>query len=152
MSIEVMKQAHEALGTADEFGFWELQKTAIAALRAAIKAAEKQEGWVLREVLFDKGEPIAQREPAQQEPLGSVVIRDGLATLVRNRDIKSTDQRLYTTPPAAQRQWVGLTDEELHKLWRESPFRGSGGQMDWFTEGARVAEAKLREKNTGETK
>ena len=47
--------------------------------------------------------------------------------------------------PAAQ--WVGLTDEELHKLWRESPFRGSGGQMDWFTEGARVAEAKLRAVN-----
>ena len=42
MSIEAMKLALEALETADEVGFWELQKTAITALRTAIAKAEKQ--------------------------------------------------------------------------------------------------------------
>jgi hypothetical protein len=43
MSIEAMKQALEALETADEVGFWELQKTAITALRTAIEQAEKND-------------------------------------------------------------------------------------------------------------
>jgi hypothetical protein len=52
---------------------------------------------------------------------------------------------LYTHPP--RREWRGLTEEELRRLWRESSFRGNGGQIDWFTEGARVAEAALKERN-----
>jgi hypothetical protein len=47
---------------------------------------------------------------------------------------------LYTTPPAAQRQWVGLTDAEvMHTM--------SG---DWTSQFyfARAIEAKLKEKNT----
>jgi hypothetical protein len=46
----------------------------------------------------------------------------------------------YTTPPAAQRQWVGLTDAEvMHTM--------SG---DWTSQFyfARAIEAKLKEKNT----
>ncbi len=51
--------------------------------------------------------------------------------------------QLYTTPPAAQRQWVGLTDEEIEQGCKES----------WVTEQAWQsavwwAEAKLRSKNT----
>jgi hypothetical protein len=47
------------------------------------------------------------------------------------------------TPPAAQRQWVGLTDEEIEQGCKES----------WVTEQAFQsavwwAEAKLKEKNT----
>jgi len=36
---------------------------AIPTLRQAIEQAEKQEGWVLREVYFSEGEPIGHREP-----------------------------------------------------------------------------------------
>jgi len=32
-------------------------------LRQAIEQAEKQDGWVLREVYFSEGEPIGHREP-----------------------------------------------------------------------------------------
>jgi hypothetical protein len=50
---------------------------------------------------------------------------------------------LYTTPPAAQRQWVGLTDDELSGIYN---------QADWDTvngwEYERAIEAKLKEKNT----
>jgi hypothetical protein len=50
---------------------------------------------------------------------------------------------LYTTQPAAQRQWVGLTDEEIVQ----------GNKESWVTEQAWQsavwwAEAKLKEKNT----
>jgi hypothetical protein len=47
---------------------------------------------------------------------------------------------LYTTPPAAQRPWVGLTDEE---------FRYFASTFDYGTGGLiRAIEAKLKEKNT----
>jgi hypothetical protein len=36
---------------------------------------------------------------------------------------------LYTTPPAAQRQWVGLTDEDWKQLWAE--FDSSGIENDF---------------------
>jgi hypothetical protein len=46
----------------------------------------------------------------------------------------------YTTPPAAQRQWVGLTDEE--RLACEQSAKGN------YVELVRAIEAKLKEKNT----
>jgi hypothetical protein len=45
---------------------------------------------------------------------------------------------LYTTPPAAHRQWVGLTDEEIEKLRQSFATRYA----------IEAIEAKLREKNT----
>jgi hypothetical protein len=51
--------------------------------------------------------------------------------------------KLYTTPPAAQRTWTGLTDEEIEKAC--VPL---GAAMLSFTEVARAIEAKLKEKNT----
>jgi hypothetical protein len=48
-------------------------------------------------------------------------------------------QPLYTTPPAAQRQWVGLTDEERDDLL-DNYITAEGR--------ARAIEAKLKEKNT----
>jgi hypothetical protein len=48
-------------------------------------------------------------------------------------------QPLYTTPPAAQRQWVGLTDEEV----------AEGLRKPFWEDAARAIEAKLKEKNNG---
>jgi hypothetical protein len=45
----------------------------------------------------------------------------------------------YTTPPAAQRQWVGLTDEEIEECVKYC--RNADGL-------ARAIEDKLKEKNT----
>ena len=50
----------------------------------------------------------------------------------------------YTTPPAAQRTWIGLTDEEFEDIelgCRSTPF----GKI----EAMRKVEAKLKEKNGG---
>jgi hypothetical protein len=59
MSIEAMKQALEALEYDNPSG----RSATINKLRQAIEQAEKQEGWVLREVYFSEGEPISHREP-----------------------------------------------------------------------------------------
>jgi hypothetical protein len=48
---------------------------------------------------------------------------------------------LYTTPPAAQRQWVGLTDAEVMQT-----MSGDWTSQFYF---ARAIEAKLKEKNNG---
>ena len=34
-----------------------------------------------------------------------------------------------------------LTDEQRMNMWRTTEFRGNGGQVDWFIEGTRAAEA-----------
>jgi len=46
---------------------------------------------------------------------------------------------VYTTPPAAKRQWVGLTDEEISDIAINNP--------PMVHEFARAIEAKLKEKN-----
>ena len=46
---------------------------------------------------------------------------------------------ICTTPPAAQRQWVGLTEEEV----------AEGLRKPFWEDAARAIEAKLKEKNNG---
>jgi hypothetical protein len=53
---------------------------------------------------------------------------------------------LESTPPAAQRQWVGLTQQERKDIWREAIGWGDPSHDDI---GLMIAiEAKLKEKNT----
>ena len=47
----------------------------------------------------------------------------------------------YKTGAASTREWVGLTDEEMHECWGD-PLTPLGMKH------ARMIEAKLREKNT----
>ena len=51
--------------------------------------------------------------------------------------------KLYTDPPAAQRQWTGLTDEEQSLLWEISR-----AALPRYATFYRLIEAKLKEKNT----
>jgi hypothetical protein len=48
---------------------------------------------------------------------------------------------LCATPSPAAQPAVPLTDEQRMELWRTTEFRGNGGQIDWFIEGTRAAEA-----------
>jgi hypothetical protein len=94
---------------------------------------------------------IKQALAARHEPIG--FLYEGTAshtkgktlfhkTLVENLETRwwSSAIPVYTTPPAAQRPWVGLTDEE---------FRYFASTFDYGTGGLiRAIEAKLREKNT----
>ena len=54
---------------------------------------------------------------------------------------RDRDNALYTTPPAAQRQWVGLTDEEHDEIIKQCAPLDSRYV-------AAIVESRLREKNT----
>lgn len=53
-------------------------------------------------------------------------------------------QRFAAPAPAGL---VPLTDARIRSMWKGSPFRGSGGQIDWFTEGVRAGIAEFCEVN-----
>ena len=55
---------------------------------------------------------------------------------------------LYTTPPAAQRTWVDLTDEEIWDTISRIGTSDSDVNPYAKLSDARAIEAKLREKNT----
>jgi len=128
--IEAAEKALEALehlhrtGDTQVFDLCYAPKV-IPALRTAIEQAEKQDGWVLREVLFDEGEPIAHREPAQPAP---VPWSQALESVWAEDD---------TTPPAARREWVDLTDEDIESCY--------GGEIN---DVARAVINKFKGKNT----
>ena len=62
--------------------------------------------------------------------------------------VDGINHRLYTTPPATQKPWVGLTDEQIDSLRNQYP-PSAGIDFDVrCREFARAIEAKLKEKNT----
>ena len=69
---------------------------------------------------------------------------DGVGAKCRRCDGRGVT--LATTPPAAQRQSVGLTDDEIKLQW--SVFWGADCHP-WAIDFARAIEAKLKEKNNG---
>jgi hypothetical protein len=81
--------------------------------------------------------------PTVQEPVGEVSGHDWSTGLLY-RDLEPGTP-LYTTPPAAQRQWVGLTDEEIRHINRSTMSLPIEEVLNSF---ARAIEAKLKEKNT----
>ena len=83
--------------------------------------------------------PLYTAPPAApvQEPAGHFY-KDRYGYLQEADEEHSSETTpLYTTPPAAQRPWVGLTDEEIENCY--------GGGIGDFV---RALEAKLKEKNT----
>ena len=145
MSIKAMKQALEALEEGNKLCLAAFFKTsvifdpAITALRTAIEQAEKQE-------------PVAWANPNDLTNFDMKVRTNGgpLHTVP-----------LYTTPPGAQRQWVGLTDEEVKKVHTNAGVTylvPADYDRHLFThmtdvqimKVSRAIEAKLREKNGGQ--
>ena len=85
--------------------------------------------------------------PVQEPVIQRVMAR--LADLLDEDQFKEIEGMVVGagyTPPAAQRQWVGLTPREIYNLWEDSgvPF------VDWdsFASIAQAIQAKLKEKNT----
>lgn len=78
-----------------------------------------------------------------EEPVAWVVYDSENNDIVWTEAGKKLKQntRLYTAPP--QREWQGLTDEEMFSLWVKCPAETE----DRFAF-ARAIEAKLKEKNT----
>ena len=129
----------------------ELLDLALEALRSAAAELYRASSYCnTYEVLGNTNDAItaiqqalaAQPAPVQ-EPVATVQCINGV-TIGYLDVMQPVGTKLYTTPPAAQRQWVGLTDEEIEQGCKES----------WVTEQAFQsavwwAEAKLKEKNNG---
>jgi len=152
MSITAMKQALEAL----EESHPEAYRHAIASLRQAIEKAEKKEPkkWVEVECPLCGEMAVAHTHPVlttpqpqqaeKQEPVGVVDSTisghiDWLCVVFPKQGTK-----LYTTPQP-QREWVGLTDEEIALVCSECAASAHNWNDISF---ARAIEAKLKEKNT----
>jgi len=90
-----------------------------------------------RTTLVEKDGVMVKPAPAQEPAL---VIYQG--EIAKSNLPKGFTGMLYTTPPAAQRRWVGLTPEEIDAVYRDMPPPVQHWQL------ARALEAKLKEKNT----
>lgn len=169
MSIEAMKLAHDLSLDGKHFEARQL-------LLEAIEEAEKQEGWVLREVLFADGEAIAHREPEKQKP-GQVEFdyrhpraQALIADAARNRiyidliwriledphqDFTASDTEYWDAIHDAvyaaviKREWQGLTDEQIGQIIAQCKITLVNYCSDEKQkEFARAIETKLKEKNT----
>lgn len=128
MSKEAMKLALEALRKSMQGNL--VFDEAMEAFKALEEALTKQE---------------------QGEPVAGVVMREGNPTLLRDRDIKPTDKRLYTTPyvPTGRQQrpsrsdmtWEGLSVFEINDLVENTEYED-------YSDLVERTEALLQEKNT----
>jgi hypothetical protein len=125
--IEAMKQALNALE--DIFGKNKVDVGAINALRAAIAEAEKRGPSYYGLTNDHLWMSVSKEQYGKLKPAFRMAC--------------------YTTPPAApaaQRQWVGLTDEQ--KSLDNAPPQFDRSQASAWQDGVYWAEAKLKEKNT----
>jgi hypothetical protein len=164
MSIEAMKQALDFLEwfAGDDHSIRPKHKAPeiAAALRQAIAEAEKQEPVAWMEHMPVEGENVAKSvrmtssKVVAQMLANPIPLYKGLseymfqATNGQVRIDPVTGNLGIGTPPAAQRTWVGLTDEEITESWswaqsREAEHHASTGQHAF----AYAIEAKLKDKN-----
>jgi hypothetical protein len=133
-----------------EADFGNIERSAHAALEAAVDAALNT--------------PPAQAAPVT-EPLG--FMNAGLVHEMQQGSLpygyvypkggSGASVAIYTTPPAAQRQWVGLTDAERDAIFElhHTSLGGwdySGDEVMYdkhFEDAVAAIEAKLKEKNNG---
>lgn len=169
MSIEVIKQALEALERVALQPHGPSVANAITAIRAAIEQAEKPQRvcsgcdktntndsmWAVYCVdCWEKTEALEEvKMQLKQEPVAWMVYTlDGKSVCVTDNPADFTDKHralpLYTAP----RQWVGVTAEEVHEAFchveYETPNDWNTDPDDWCQQFARYIDARLKEKNT----
>jgi hypothetical protein len=86
--------------------------------------------------------PAAPVQEPVQEPVAWQGVYDK-TDLYYRKPVQGDVRPLYTTPPAAQRTWVGLTVDEIDAI-QELHL----SQNDYLAHYAYAVEAKLKEKNT----
>ena len=157
MSIEAMKQALEALEwivrvNAMDYEYKQKAAEPITALRQAIAEAEKEatlqemsdigqeiEPWDTSDMAHRSGGLSVEQEPvAWMRDDGTLLFADG--------NVFAVGQAFYTAPP--KREWVGLTDDEIHKIIDDcTPNNAAQVELSDFAKAISNAEAKLKEKN-----
>jgi len=119
------------------------------------------EGWFIAETVAAPGGLLPQQEPVAKKPCpacGGPLVEcqhcegEGYEPGTDNdvtgpalcRECGGLGGKRNTTPPAAQREWVGLTDEDIKELWDVWKDALCLDLKTW----AFAIEAKLKEKNT----
>jgi hypothetical protein len=155
---ETLDLALEAFVRAERDGYWS-RDTAIAveAIKQALAApVQEPVAWVPiitwrwnNEQGYWEGRTIAPPAAPVQEPVAWIAdTKRGYNTVgyeCKKVNALPHGTMLYTTPPAARRQWVGLTDEERNKLWRDVVKWGDPSHDD--VDLIKAIEAKLKERN-----
>jgi hypothetical protein len=163
MSITAMKQALDALEECRrdprlKYEHLVYDKT-ITALRTAIAEAERHQAWNPSDTAYRPGglpqdfivheseEPVAWLglEPSDM-PDGDDPMYDHDFFLKGMVWADVILRKKNATPPAEQRQWAGLTDDEIKEIigpWGDTPIKGYTRKL--FD----AIEAKLKEKNHG---
>lgn len=96
-----------------------------------------------RTSLIERDGVMVKPAPVQELVAWLVEFENGEQELhFDKQSVGETQAPLYTTPPAAQRQWVGLTDAEVDEAAR---YCVKSGQS--VNAAIRAIEAKLRSKN-----
>jgi hypothetical protein len=148
--------------------FYEDHQMKDEALKLALEALEQYTNVVTSvndpnnwETVVDGGKPArdaiiaikqALAAPTVQEPWGACVFGRVFVGRLPEHARKFSEEQgvpiqwLYTTPPAAQRQWVGLTDKQ--KSLDNAPPHFDRSQASAWQDGVYWAEAKLKQKNT----
>jgi hypothetical protein len=107
-------------------------------LQAELEATNRQVE-ILSDALAESRREVAALK-AVQEPVAWISHNAGLYHFKPDESLDPLP--LYLAPPAAQRQWVGLTDEEIDEIFNNWPTYN----LDHFEFG-KVVEAKVFEKN-----
>ena len=146
MSIEAMKQALEALYSGD----LDQQSWAKTNLMRAIRDAEKQEPVALEwDEVYDAAASAYCRSEASRKALRLCFQTRDQTTQIsigwtanELMAFAKTIAYVCTTPPTAQREFVGLTQQDIDIAFDDT--QEGGG----FNEFARAIEQTLRRKNT----
>ena len=104
----------------------------IEAMKLALEALEEAHPKPYNESVISHVEAITAIKQALAAPVQEPVAWQGVydkTDLYYRKPVQGDVRPLYTTPPAAQRQWVGLTDEDWKQLWAE--FDSSGIENDF---------------------
>jgi hypothetical protein len=167
LALEALEGIHPGNMTPMAEEYWNKALTAIKQARSApvqpigyVKLIDTSFGKKLKPVLtvavpvgaeLYTTLPVSQPAPVQEPVARQYQGRDGVwKDFISEKHYKDTLEdgswpirNLYTTPPAAQRQWVGLTDEEFEDIELGCRSTSSGK-----IEAMQKVEAKLKEKNT----
>ena len=118
---------------------------AAPALQAELDATNRQVE-ILSDALAESRREVAALKAVQEPVAWMVYTQDGQSVYVTDNstDIQESQRALplYTTPPAARRQWTGLTDAEIDELSR-TMVKGNKS-VNWLSFSI---EARLKENN-----